>query len=178
MKSVVAVIGGAHASPEVLTAAEELGRRLIDAGCRIVTGGLSGVMEAACRGARSSPAWRDGDIIGVLPGLDSSAVNPFVDIAIVTGLNHARNVVVAATADVVVAVGGGAGTLSEMAHAWQHGKRVIGLRIGGGWSDRLAGEPLDDRRADVVQGALNAEDAVRLVVVALGGPRGAARLGF
>lgn len=170
-RPVIAVIGGAHAPEAELAVAEELGRALVDAGYRIVTGGLGGVMAAASRGARSSPAWRDGDVIGVLPGLVVEEANAWVDIVIATGMNHARNVVVVASGDVVVAVGGGAGTLSELALAWQHQKHVVALRVGEGWSARLAGECLDDRRDDRINGANTAADAVELVRRLLGEER-------
>jgi hypothetical protein len=162
-RATVAILGGAHAPPHELDVAEELGRRLIDAGFRIVTGGLGGVMAAASRGARSSSAWADGLVIGVLPGLSAHDANAWVDVAIVTGMNYARNVVLVATADVVVAVGGGAGTLSELALAWQHQKHIVGLRTGQGWSARLADQSLDDRREDRVHAAASAKDAVDLV---------------
>jgi uncharacterized protein (TIGR00725 family) len=162
-RKVVAVIGGAHAPEAELAVAEELGRALVDAGFRIVTGGLGGVMAAASRGARSSSAWCDGDVIGVLPGLVAEEANAWVDVVIATGMNHARNVVVVATGDVVVAVGGGAGTLSELALAWQHQKHVVALQVGVGWSARLAGECLDDRRDDRVHGAATAAEAVEVV---------------
>ena len=82
---------GAHApSPSMLDAAEHIGRGLVDAGCRVVTGGLHGVMEAASRGARSSAQATGGDVIGILPGLDLSTANPSVDVAIGTGLSLRR----------------------------------------------------------------------------------------
>lgn len=162
-RPLVGILGGAHAPPHELDIAEELGMRLIDAGCRIVTGGLGGVMAAASRGARSSNAWADGLVIGVLPGLSAQDANEWVDIPIVTGLNYARNVVLVATADVVVAVGGGAGTLSELALAWQHQKHIVAVCAGDGWASRLADQSLDDRREDRVHSVTSARDAVDLV---------------
>lgn len=177
-RPLAAVIGGAHAPPEILEAAERLGELLVDARFRVLTGGLGGVMEATSRGARASKAWVDGDVIGVLPGLVSASANPFVDVAIVTGMNHARNVVVVASADVVVAVGGGAGTLSELALAWQHRKPIIGLAIGEGWSARLAGEVLDDRHAEPIHRAQDPEEAVRLARALVMGEKRAPHYGF
>ena len=107
-------------------------------------------------------------IVGVLPGLDARAANPWVDLAIPTGLNHARNVVLVSMADVVVAVGGGSGTLSELALAWQHDKPIVCLDLGVGWSARLAGERLDSRRADRLHGATSAAEAVRLAAELVG----------
>ncbi|HKA87637.1 MAG TPA: TIGR00725 family protein [Haliangiales bacterium] len=144
-RAIVAVIGDGTAAEgsEAFHLAEGLGEHLIAAGFRIVTGGYGGVMEAACRGARRSAAYRPGDTIGILAGHDADAANPYVDIVVPTGLGAGRNVLVA-HADAVVAVGGGVGTLSEMAFAWMYGRLVVGFRIAG-WSGRLAGQRLDHR---------------------------------
>ena len=123
--------------------AYEIGRGLIDSGYRLVTGGMGGVMDAAHRGARDSPFWRDGAGIGLLPGSDPAQANPYVDIVVPTGLGHARNLLVAQSR-AVIAVGGGAGTLSEMAFAWIHRRLIIALRCGG-WSGRLADQRIDER---------------------------------
>jgi uncharacterized protein (TIGR00725 family) len=167
MRPIIAIVGGAHAPAPVLAAAEALGCLVVDAGFRVVTGGLTGVMAAASRGGRSAHGWFEGAVLGILPGLDPAAANPWVDVAIATGLNHARNVVVVASADVVVAVGGGAGTLSEIALAWAHGKPVIGLDVGEGWSSRLGGEVLDDRRSEPIRRAQDPEDALAQIVALL-----------
>ena len=161
-RPVVAVCGGNTASEPLLAEAEALGRALVDAGYRLATGGRGGVMEAASRGARLADGWEEGRIVGVLPSLDPSDANPWVDVALPTGMNHARNVILVAMADVVVAVGGGAGTLSEMALAWTHGKPVIALDVGAGWSGRLAGASLDDRRPDAILRAATAAEAASL----------------
>ncbi|MCB1737795.1 MAG: TIGR00725 family protein [Gammaproteobacteria bacterium] len=165
---VAAVVGARSASASALVVAESLGTGLVDAGFRLVTGGMGGVMEAASRGARRSPRWTDGAVVGVLPGLSASDANSFVDIVIPTGMNYARNVIVVAMADVVVALGGGSGTLSEIALAWQHGKPIVALDIGEGWSSRLAGEQLDHRRRDVVHRAGCVGDAVELAARLVG----------
>jgi uncharacterized protein (TIGR00725 family) len=89
----------------------------------VVCGGLGGVMEAACRGARSE----GGAAVGILPGLDRGAANRHVSIAIATGLGEARNALVVRAADALIAVGGAYGTLSEIALALKTGKPVIGL---------------------------------------------------
>ena len=120
-------------------------------------------MAAVSKGARSSRRWQEGDVIGVLPGLDPAEANPWVDVVVPTGLNHARNVVLVAMADVVVALGGGAGTLSEIALAWQHGKPIVALESGEGWAAILAGQAIDGRRQDVVHGADTPEAVVRKV---------------
>jgi len=171
-RHVAAVIGATSPSDRILHAAEALGCGLVDAGFRVATGGLGGVMTAASRGARSSASWTEGLVVGVLPGLIAAEANPFVDLVVPTGLNYARNVVLVAMADVVIAVGGGAGTLSEIALAWQHGRPIIAIDLDEGWSARLAGERLDHRREDVVEHASSAEEAVRLAVGLVGSREG------
>ncbi len=103
--------------------AETVGRVLALGGATLVCGGRGGVMEAACRGARSA----GGLTVGILPGDDASAANPFVDVVIATGLGEARNAIVARAARAVVAIGGRYGTLSEIAFALKRGLPVVGI---------------------------------------------------
>ena len=119
----VAVVGPGEASPEELHTAEEVGAGLAAAGVVVVTGGLGGVMEAASRGARS----RRGRTLGILPGDDRDAANGWVEIAVPTGMGELRNGLVVRAADAVVAIGGGHGTLSEIALALKLGRPVVGL---------------------------------------------------
>jgi len=119
----VAVVGPGEASPDELHTAEEVGAGLAAAGAVVVTGGLGGVMEAACRGARS----RRGRTLGILPGDDRDAANGWVEIAVPTGMGELRNGLVVRAADAVVAIGGGHGTLSEIALALKLGRPVVGL---------------------------------------------------
>ena len=119
----VAVVGPGEASPDQLHTAEEVGAGLAAAGVVVVTGGLGGVMEAACRGARS----RRGRTLGILPGDDRDAANGWVEIAVPTGMGELRNGLVVRAADAVVALGGGYGTLSEIALALKLGRPVVGL---------------------------------------------------
>lgn len=171
-RPVMAVIGqGGTVPPPVHALAFALGTAAVDAGFRILTGGLGGVMEAASRGAHASSAYREGDVIGILPGSDPAARNRFVDIAIPTGLGVARNVIVVSSADVVVAVAGGAGTLSELALAWQLGRPIIGLGDTG-WAGRLRGEAIDARRPDVIERADDPHAAVALAQARLGAGQG------
>src|SRR5581483_3976079 len=121
----VAVVGPGEgaAAPDQLEAAEEVGRLLAAAGAVVVCGGLGGAMEAACRGAKSA----GGTTLGILPGRDRAGANRFVDLAVATGLGEARNALVVRAADALVAVGGGYGTLSEIALALKAGTPVVGL---------------------------------------------------
>ncbi len=149
--------------------AESLGRGIVDAGHRLLTGGKGGVMAAASRGARTSAAWQEGGgcIIGLLPGVDVADGNDYLDIVIATGLGHGRNQLVAQSA-AVIAVGGGAGTLSEMAYAWMYNRLIIAVRCGG-WSEKLAGARIDERvrypdiAEDRVYGARDAAHALELL---------------
>ncbi len=121
---IVGVIGSTKAEPDVLKLAEDVGAEIAKRGAAVVCGGLSGVMEAVCRGAR-----REGGLtIGIIPSDDRNDANPYVQIPIVTGMGMGRNVMLVKTADVIIAVGGEFGTLSEIAHALNIGKKVIGLR--------------------------------------------------
>lgn len=139
------------ADAATLDLAEEVGRRLAEAGCTLVTGGLGGVMEAASRGASLA----GGLVIGILPTSLTRDANPFVDVPIATGMGDARNVIIASTAEAFVAVGGAYGTLSEIAFALKRGKTVVSL---GSW-----------KLGDDVKAASTPEEAVRL---ALEGDRG------
>ena len=119
----IGVVGPGEASEAELASAEEVGAGLASLGAVVVTGGLGGVMEAACRGARS----RRGRTLGILPGEDRAAANGWVEIAVATGLGELRNGLIVRACDALVAVGGGHGTLSEVALALKLGRPVVGL---------------------------------------------------
>lgn len=164
-RATVAIIGSGGALDAPIDAlAAELGACAMEAGLRVVTGGLGGVMAAASRGARESPAWVEGRIIGVLPAYDRGTANAYVDIALPTGMQVARNVLVVAAADAVIAVGGGAGTLSEVAIAWQLGRPVIAIDTVGGWSAQVAGAALDHRDSRPIIAASGAHEAVERAI--------------
>ena len=124
MKRIVGVIGGAEAPPDVLMLAEQVGALIARKGSVLVCGGLGGVMEAASRGAKAE----GGLTIGILPGPSTGDANAHIDVAIATNMGHARNAVIAHTADVMIAVGGRYGTLSEIGFGLALGKKVIGLK--------------------------------------------------
>ena len=128
------MIGPGEAAGDELETAEELGRLIAEAGAALVCGGRGGVMEAACRGARSA----GGLTVGILPGRDRREANPYVEVAIPTGLGEARNPLVVRSADAVVAVGGAYGTLSEIAFALKAGTPVVGIHS---WELSRGGQP-------------------------------------
>jgi uncharacterized protein (TIGR00725 family) len=121
---VIAVIGGRKEGKALLKEAEEAGRLIARGGAVLVSGWLGGVMEAASRGAKSA----GGLTVGILPQDHNNAANEFVDVAVATGLGIGRNVIIARTADILIAIGGEYGTLSEIAFALQLGKSVIGIK--------------------------------------------------
>jgi uncharacterized protein (TIGR00725 family) len=128
----IGVIGGSEAPPPIAALAEEVGREIARRGAVLVCGGLGGVMEAACRGASGE----GGLTIGIIPGENRRAANPFVRIPIVTGMGYARNVTVVRSCQAIIAVDGFYGTLSEIGHALQAGIPVIGLNT---WSLATSG---------------------------------------
>jgi uncharacterized protein (TIGR00725 family) len=127
MMKIVSVIGQSDSTRDQETQAYELGKELAQAGYVIISGGMGGIMQAVARGVSE----HDGICIGLLPGHRQSEGNPYLTVGIPTGLGHARNILVARAGEVVVAIGGGYGTLSEIAFALTMGKVVIGLNT---WS--------------------------------------------
>lgn len=122
---IIAVVGrGDGCTPEAYTLAEQVGREIARRGHVVVCGGLNGVMEAACKGAKSA----GGTTIGILPGHDPSDANAYVDYPIVTGIGYARNAIIVLTGSAVIAVHGEYGTLSEIAFALGYQVPVVGLR--------------------------------------------------
>jgi uncharacterized protein (TIGR00725 family) len=152
----VAVIGagGAAEGSETWQLAEDVGRRLGEAGAVVVCGGRGGVMAAVSRGAASA----GGDVIGVLPWTEPGEANPDCTHVVATGVGQARNLAVVGSGEVVIAIGGEWGTLSEIGHARSIGRTVVALRS---WSligrDRMEGAP----------GVIPAESAEEAVAAAL-----------
>ena len=145
---IISVIGNSSCSPQEAKLAESVGELLAQRGATLICDGLGGVMEAACRGAKS----QGGLTVGILPGQDSTAANPWVDIPVVTGIGEARNIAVVKSARAVIAVGGSYGTLSEIAYALKGNIPVIGLNT---WS--LARDGQED---DSIIKVRSAEEAV------------------
>jgi len=162
----IAVIGksakepGDPPSPEALRAAELVGANIAGAGAILITGGLSGVMEAASRGAKRA----NGLVIGMLPGLKKDDANRYVDVALTTGMGWMRNTLVVRAADAVIMISGGIGTLNELTIAYQD-KPTIVLEGTGGWSDRIRdiayrGKHLDESGSATLHFATTPEEAV------------------
>jgi uncharacterized protein (TIGR00725 family) len=170
MKPIVSIIGDA-AVPESdsrYKAAFVMGKALVDAGYRVQSGGMGGVMEAAFKGAHSSSRYEPGDTIAILPGEDETGCNAYCDVKVCTGLDHMRaEKVVSSTA--VIAIGGGAGTLEEMAVAWETFRLLLAYKGVEGWSGKLADTRIDPRiryenvPEDKVYGVGSPEEAIDLI---------------
>ena len=148
----VSVSGSGDVPPEVSALAEEVGSLLAEAGAVVVCGGLGGVMEAVCRGAKSA----GGTTVGILPDTERSDANDFVDITLPTALGESRNALVARAADALIAIGGEFGTLSEIALALKIGTPVVGL---GTWELHRLGEIVD-----AIEPAATPAEAVNLAL--------------
>ncbi len=152
----ITVIGSAQPiNPDVYQMAEELGKAIASRGAVLITGGRGGVMEAVCKGAKE----KQGLTVGILPGCNKDA-NPYVDIIIVTGMGDGRNIINIKSADAIIAVNGGAGTLSEIALALKTDRKVIAIRPSGGVAEKMAGIVIDGREVTSVE---SVEEAIDLV---------------
>ncbi len=154
MRTYVGVAGASGAEPALLDQAEVLGRRLAEGGAIVVCGGGPGVMAAVCHGAQSA----GGTTVGLLPGLDRAEGNPNLTISIPTGLGQGRNLLLVRSSDALIAVGGGFGTLSEIALALRTSTPVIGLAT---WSLQL-----DDQQVDAFPVAGDPDTAAQLALEA------------
>jgi uncharacterized protein (TIGR00725 family) len=147
MRKIIAVVGDSklEINSDKYIIAKELGKLLVDNGYRVVSGGMDGVMRAVFEGAKSSSKATDSDTIAIVPSFNPIDTNEFSDIIIPTGLDLYRNAIVA-NSDAVIAIGGGSGTLSEIAHSWALYRLVIAFSNVEGWSSKLAGTKIDNRR--------------------------------
>ncbi|MQL51003.1 TIGR00725 family protein [Desulfofundulus thermobenzoicus] len=147
----IGVIGGARCTSVEKKLAEEVGREIAGQKAVLICGGRGGVMEAAARGARRA----GGLVIGILPGHDRREGNPYLSVSLATGLGDARNAIIACACDVLIAIGGGYGTLSEIGLALKMGKPVVGLHT---WNLDRPGH------GDDIHRAAGAREAVMLAV--------------
>lgn len=154
----ILVIGfGKDHCPEIVyQAAYQVGLEVAKHRAVLITGGLGGVMEAASRGAKDG----DGFVIGIIPQDDKGAANEFCDAVIATGIGFARDFLTAYSADAIIVVGGGAGTMIEMAAAYQKQIPIIALKGTGGMADRLVDTFIDDRRIERILGETTPQKAV------------------
>ncbi|MCY4367342.1 MAG: TIGR00725 family protein [Chloroflexi bacterium] len=157
---IISVIGSSTAKPEHAVLAEEVGRELARRGIMVACGGMTGVMEAACRGAKAE----GGTTIGILPGRRGSPFNSYVDIPIFTTLGYARNIIVVHSGEACIAIGGAFGTLSEIAYALDAKIPVIGLNS---WPLTIKGD--GDPIVDGVLPAGDPKDAVDKAIAAATG---------
>ena len=169
-KKIISIIGDSkiESNSKKYQFAYDIGKLLVDNGYRVQSGGLGGVMSAAFEGAHFSKKYVDGDTIAIIPSFDAQQANPYADIVIPTGIDIMRNTIVVNTS-AVIAVGGGAGTLSEIANAWALFKLIIGCVGVDGWSDKLAGQKIDTRNRypdipdDKVYAASSAAEVISLI---------------
>jgi uncharacterized protein (TIGR00725 family) len=154
MRQITVIGSGGRIPPDVYQMAEELGRAIAGRGAILITGGRGGVMEAACKGAKMGR----GLTVGILPGSEKDA-NQYVDVMVMTGMGDGRNVINVLSADAVIVVHGGAGTLSEVGLALKAGKKVIAIKTSGGVAGMMAGAVVDGGE---VLSASSVKDAVEL----------------
>jgi len=122
-ETIIGVIGAGDASEAECKLAEVAGEEIARQGCALLCGAMGGVMEAACKGAKSL----NGTTIGILPGASKTQCNPYIDYPIVTAMGHGRNIIVAGSSDAIIAIGGSYGTLSEIAFALRLKIPIIGI---------------------------------------------------
>ncbi len=158
-RRVIVVCGGAVISPAIYQTVVELGGLLADAGYIVACGGLFGTMEAVAKGAKE----HGGFTLGFIPSYNRNDANSYIDLVIPTGMGEARNTLLVATADAIITVAGGAGTLSEISLGWKFNKPIIALTSTGGWSARLGGTKIDSTREDHIYDAQSPEDALEIL---------------
>ncbi|MBD3198186.1 MAG: TIGR00725 family protein [Candidatus Lokiarchaeota archaeon] len=156
-KAIISVICGSEIDKNTEKKAVEIGKLLAKNNFAIACGGLFGGMEAVCKGAKQE----NGFTVGIVPSKKKSVANKYVDIAIPVPFSQARNLIVVLTGDACVAIGGKAGTLSEICFAWIYQKPIIALSSVEGWSNKLADKKIDERRSDKIYDAKTPQDVIR-----------------
>ena len=140
--------------------AYNVGKEIALSGSVLICGGLGGVMEAACRGAKEA----NGTTVGIIPQDNFTFANPYCDIVICSGIGFARDFIVATSSDAIIAIGGGIGTLIEMSVGYMIKKKVVAISPSGGVSDLYAGKYLDERKRVLIETALDAKSAVQAIL--------------
>jgi len=164
MAQIISIFGSnSNISNDLIEEVKNLGKVIVDNGYIICCGGRDGIMAAIAEGARSSKLWTGKEIIGIIPSGDKKDANRFIDIVIPSGLGLYRNMLVARAGEACIAIAGGAGTLSEIAFAWQIGRPIAILGGSGGWAERLGGEKIDHRREMPVVTLSSVENAIEWI---------------
>lgn len=163
-KPLIGILGpnGDKCDAETYMFAFELGAQLAAKHLYLVSGGKLGIMEAAFKGVKSISG-SESLTIGIIPEEEKKWANDFCDVVIPTGIGTARNKIIINTSDILIAIGGGAGTLSEMAFAWQMNKPIIAYTGFDGWAKELAGKAIDERGGKLVYSAKNINEIIELV---------------
>ncbi len=156
IKATVSVIGTSEIDEPTKKTVISLGRLLAEEHYAIACGGLSGVMEAICEGAKQA----GGLTIGIIPFKEKKFANKYIDIVIPVPFSQARNIVVILAGDACIAIGGKAGTLSELCFAWIYEKPIIAMSNIEGWSSKIASQKIDDRRTDIIHEAKSPEEVL------------------
>ncbi len=167
MFKMVGVIGSGAETLEnyaALDFAYQLGAELVKRDYKIVCGGRGGIMEAVAKGAKSVSTKQKIDVLCLLPGEDKSAANAYCDVVVPTGMGIMRNFLIARTADILIAISGGSGALSEIAAAWQFGKKVLCVTKFGGWAQKLAGVDLDARTSGLLVPVNDIDEVIEFLV--------------
>lgn len=159
INGVVSVIGASEINDDLREKTIEIGRLIAKNNYAIVCGGLSGVMEAVCKGAKKE----GGFTIGIIPSAEKTMANKYVDLVIPVPFSQARNIIVVLTGDVCLAISGKAGTLSEISFAWIYLKPIVALTDVDGWSSKVANQKLDDRRSDMIYGVKTPQEAIEKI---------------
>lgn len=148
------------ASKKQLSLAFEVGKEIARSGAVLVNGGRKGTMEACAKGAKKE----GGFVVSILLGNSRKEANRYVDVAIPTGLGSGRGILIVRTCDALISIGGGNGTLNELCMGYSVGKPIIGIKGSGGWTDRLVGEYIDEKKKVRIIPAKNAKEAVGLAI--------------
>jgi len=156
----IGVIGEGVCGRRTAAQAERVGRAIAEAGAVLLCGGLGGVMESACKGAKEN----GGTTVGIIPQEEFSFANQYCDIVVCTGIGYARDFIVASSADAIVAVGGGVGTLIELGVGYMTKKFIVVIAGSGGVADMYGGKFLDDRQCVPIRLAKDARIAIQIIL--------------
>jgi uncharacterized protein (TIGR00725 family) len=158
-KAVISVIGASEIDKKIEDITIEIGRLIAKNNYAVACGGLSGVMEAICKGAKEE----GGFTIGIIPHTEKNYANKYVDLVIPCPFSQARNIVVVLAGDLCLAISGKAGTLSEICFAWIYDKPLVALSSVQGWSSKMANQKLDNRRNDMIYGVNTPLEAINKI---------------